>query len=124
MLHGVNFNAKKFAHIVVTPISPSWNTFFIHTSSYKNAHFWGAPPYLKDHSKVRMKDIVRQCISEEFILFAPSVDVLATSSFSLHLLHEQEQSARLTRTRKCLLDQFKKILSTELLFDHSTTIAE
>jgi hypothetical protein len=27
MLHGVTFNAKKFAHIIVTPISPSWNTF-------------------------------------------------------------------------------------------------
>jgi hypothetical protein len=27
MLHGVNFNAKKFAHIIFTPISPSWNTF-------------------------------------------------------------------------------------------------
>jgi hypothetical protein len=27
MLHGVDFNAKKFVHILVTPISPSWNTF-------------------------------------------------------------------------------------------------
>jgi hypothetical protein len=27
MLHGVDFNAKKFVHILVTSISPCWNTF-------------------------------------------------------------------------------------------------
>jgi hypothetical protein len=55
MLQGVDFITKKFVHILVRPISPSRNTFFIHTSSYKNAHFWGAPPYLKIQ---RYKDIV------------------------------------------------------------------
>jgi hypothetical protein len=44
-----------------------------------------------------------------------SVYVLATSSFSLYLIRKQEQSAILTRTRKCLLDRFEKILPIELL---------
>ena len=45
MLQGVNFIQRKFAHILVRPISPARNSFFIHMLSYENAHFWGAPPY-------------------------------------------------------------------------------
>jgi hypothetical protein len=52
MLQGVNFITKKFAQILVEPIRPSRNTFFIHTSSYKNARFWRVhPPNCNNRTK-------------------------------------------------------------------------